>query len=96
VYSLLVVVSRYVNPHVERPFKLPIAVPVVGFLVTAYMLWAAFKDPIEEGGPTGHSFFGGRAVWMILAALVVAAIGIALEKTSGVTSHLEQEVHQEQ
>ncbi|MGA7272872.1 MAG: APC family permease [Acidimicrobiia bacterium] len=95
VYSLLVVVSRYVNPNVARPFKLPILVPIVGFLVTLYMFWAAFKDPIEEGGPTGHAYFGGRALWMIGGAIVVAIIGIVLEKTSGVQSRLEQEVHQE-
>jgi amino acid transporter len=95
VYNVLVVISRYVNPDVERPFKLPILVPIVGAGVTAYTMWAAFKDPIDDAGTTGHQFFGGRAIWMIVAALVTAAIGVALEKTSGVTSHLEEEVHQQ-
>jgi amino acid transporter len=94
-YSLLVVVSRFVNPDVERPFKLPLAVPIVGFIVTAYLLWAAFKDPLEDGGPTGHEFFGGRALWMIGVAAVIAILGVVLEKASGITSRLEDEVHQE-
>jgi amino acid transporter len=94
VYNVLVVVSRFVNPNVERSFKLPIPVPVVGAIVTGYVMWASFKDPIDDAGTTGHEFFGGRAIWMIVAALVTAAIGVALEKASGVTSHLEDEVHQ--
>ncbi|MGH8959469.1 MAG: APC family permease [Acidimicrobiia bacterium] len=95
IYHVLVIVSRVNNPDVARPFKLPLWVPLAGFVVTAYLWWAAFKDPIEDGGPTGHAFFGGRALWMLLASAVVAAIGIALERSSGVVSRLEEEVRQE-
>jgi amino acid transporter len=95
IYHVLVIVSRYANADVSRPFKLPLWVPAAGLVGTAYLLWAAFKDPIEEGGPTGHAFFGGRALWMILASAVVAVIGIALERSSGVVSRLEEEVHQQ-
>ncbi len=95
VYHVIVLVSRFVNPGVERPFRLPLWVPTLGLVVTLYLWYAAFADPIEEGGPIGHAFFGPRALWMIGAAAVVAIVGVALEKTSGVVSRLEEEVHQE-
>jgi amino acid transporter len=86
IYHLLVLMSRFVNPDVARPFRLPLWVPAVGFVLTAYLLWAAFKG--------AHAVYGGRALWMIGASALVAVVGVFLEKTSGVTSRLEEEVQQ--
>ena len=94
IYHILVLMSRFTNPAVDRPFKLPLWVPLLGLIVTAYLWWAAFRDPIEDGGPTGHAFFGGRALWMLAASALVALLGIALESSSGKVSRLEEEVHQ--
>jgi len=88
-YHVLVIVSRYVNPDVVRPFQLPLAVPAVGFLLTIYVWWEAFK------ADDGHSFFGGRAVWIILIAAAAALVSYALRGSSGVEDHLEEEVHQQ-
>jgi amino acid transporter len=87
VYHVLVFVSSFTNPDVHRPFKLPLWVPALGVVGTIYLWWKAFEG--------AHSFFGPRALWMIGVAAVVAIVGVALEKYSGVTSHLEEEVHQE-
>jgi amino acid transporter len=98
VYHVLVVASRYVNPNVTRPFKLPLIVPIVGFLFTMYLWWAAFKDPLDPADPasvTGHGFFGPRGLWIIGGSLVAAIISYALRGTAGVADHLEEEVHQE-
>lgn len=95
IYHILVVASRYVNPDVERPFKLPIVVPVVGFLFTMYLWWAAFKDPIDDSGLTGHGFFGPRGLWMIGGSLVAAIISYAMRGMAGQADHLEEELHQE-
>jgi amino acid transporter len=91
IYHVLVVVSRFTNPDVERPFKLPLAVPIVGFVMTVYVWWNAFL-PFADG----HAFFGPRALWLIfLPALVVAIISVALRGTSGIVDHLDEEVHQQ-
>ncbi len=87
VYHLLVFVSRFTNPEVDRPFKLPLWVPALGFIGTAYLWWKAFEG--------AHGEFGPRAAWMTVAAAIVAIVGVTLEKTSGVESRLEEEVHQE-
>ncbi|MGH8912058.1 MAG: APC family permease, partial [Acidimicrobiia bacterium] len=95
IYHVLVVASRYVNPDVERPFKLPLIVPILGFALTIYLWWAAFKDPIDESGLTGHGFFGPRGLWVIGGSLVAAVISYALRGSSGVADHLEAEVQQD-
>ena len=94
IYHVLVVASRYVNPGVDRPFKLPLIVPIIGFVFTIYLWWAAFKDPIDESGLTGHGFFGPRGLWIIGGSLVAAIISYALRGTSGVTDRLDEEVRQ--
>jgi amino acid transporter len=94
IYHVLVVASRYVNPGVDRPFKLPLIVPIIGFLFTIYLWWAAFKDPIDESGLTGHGFFGPRGLWIIGGSLVAAIISYALRGTSGVADRLDEEVTQ--
>ena len=94
IYHVLVVASRYVNPGVDRPFKLPLIVPIIGFLFTIYLWWAAFKDPLDESGLTGHGFFGPRGLWIIGGSLVAAVISYALRGTSGVADRLDEEVSQ--
>ncbi len=89
IYHVLVMVSRYVNPDVDRPFKLPLAVPALGFLLTIYVWWEAFRP---DGG---HSFFGGRAIWIVFIAAAAAIISYAIRGMSGISDHLEEEVHQE-
>ncbi len=86
-YHALVIMSRFVTKDVERPFKLPLWVPAIGFLGTLYIWWKAFDG--------AHSFFGPRALWMIGGSLVVAILSYALRGTSGVSDHLEEEIHQE-
>ena len=94
IYHVLVIASRYVNPGVDRPFKLPLIVPVLGFMLTIYLWWAAFKDPIDDSGLTGHGFFGPRGLWIIGGSLVAAIISYALRGTSGVADRLDEEVSQ--
>ena len=97
IYHVLVVASRYVNPGVDRPFKLPLIVPIIGFLFTIYLWWAAFKDPLDPSDPssvTGHGFFGPRGLWIIGGSLVAAIISYALRGSSGVTDRLDEEVSQ--
>ncbi len=86
-YHVLVAGSRYVNPDVNRPFKLPLVVPVIGFLLTVYVWYQTFT-----GG--GHDFYGPRALWMILGSAVVAVISYAMRGSSGQADHLEEELHQ--
>ena len=87
VYHVLVVVSRYANPGVERPFRLQIWVPIVGFALTIFLFWKAFEG--------AHSLFGPRALWIIGLSLGAAILCIALQGTSGIDSKLEEEVRQE-
>lgn len=87
IYHVLVVVSRYANPGVERPFKLPVLVPVVGFGLTLWVWWKAFEG--------AHGLFGGRALWIVAGSVVAALLGILLQRTSGIESKLEEEVRQE-
>ena len=86
-YHVLVIVSRYVNPDVDRPFQLPLVVPAAGFLLTVYVWYQAFTDG-------GHSFYGPRALWMIGGSLVVAVLSYVMHGSSGQADHLEEEVHQ--
>ncbi|MGF1666706.1 MAG: APC family permease [Acidimicrobiia bacterium] len=91
IYHVLVIVSRFTNPNVSRPFKLPLAVPIIGFLMTVYVWWNAFL-PFADG----HAFFGPRAaMFILLPSLVVAILSVALRKYSGIVDHLEEEVHQQ-
>lgn len=98
IYHVLVVASRFVNPDVDRPFKLPLWVPIAGFALTIYLWWAAFSDPADPADPAAgnlHGFFGPRALWMIGGSLVAAIVSYALRGTSGVGDHLEDEVQQQ-
>jgi len=89
VYHVLVIASRYTNPDVDRPFKLPLAVPAAGLVFTVYIWWNAFAS---DGG---HAFFGKRAIWMVVGSAVAAVICYAMRGSSGMTDRLVDEVHQE-
>lgn len=98
IYHVLVVASRFVNPDVERPFRLPLIVPIFGFAFTMYLWWAAFSDPLDPDDPAAgslHRFFGPRGLWLIGGSLVAAIVSYALRNTSGVSDKLEEEVAQE-
>ncbi len=91
-YHAIVIMGRFVTTDVERPFKLPLWVPAVGFVATLYVWWTAFGGGTEE---SAHGFFGPRAGWMIGGSAAAAVISYALRGTSGVVDHLEEEIHQE-
>lgn len=74
-WHVLVIVSRFTNPGVERPFRLPLAVPIVGAGGTVVALYYAFKG--------SHYHYGIRSVWVFAGALVIALISYALAPYSG-------------
>ena len=45
IYHVLVVASRYVNPGVDRPFKLPLIVPIIGFRIHHLPLVGGVQGP---------------------------------------------------
>jgi len=84
-YHLLVLGSRYFTRDVERPFKLPLWVPVIGVVLTIVGIYYAFAEV--------HGYFGGRAFWIFVGALVAAVISYALRGSSGVESHLDEDIY---
>lgn len=86
-YHVMVITSRFANPDVERPFQLQLWVPVVGIVLTVLAIYYAFQG--------AHGLFGTRSIWVFASSLVAAIISYALRGTSGVTSHLQEEVSQE-
>ncbi len=89
VYHVLVIVSRFTNSSVDRPFKLPLVVPALGLAMTLYVWWNAFL-PVSDG----HAFFGRRALWMVGGSFVGAVLCWLLRSSSGVVDHLSEEVEQ--
>jgi amino acid transporter len=88
IYHVLVLASRFTNPNVARPFKLPLLVPTVGLLMTVYVWFKAFEG--------AHSVFGERAAkWILLPALVITVVSYGIKGSAGIVDHLDQEVHQE-
>lgn len=69
-WHLLVIVSRFTNPDVERPFRLPLVVPVIGAIGTAFALYYAFQGTHGTYGLMSLYLFGGA----LLAALVCYAL----------------------
>lgn len=85
-YHLLVIGSRFSNPDVTRPFKLPIWVPMIGLVLTVVGIYYAFKG--------AHGLYGVRSIWIFAGALVAAVISYLLRGSSGMESHLHDEIHQ--
>jgi hypothetical protein len=42
-WHLLVIVSRFTNPDVDRPLRLPLVVPIIGAAGTVFALYYAFQ-----------------------------------------------------
>jgi amino acid transporter len=88
IYHVLVLVSRFTNPNVERPFKLSLAVPVAGLLMTVYVWYKAFEG--------AHGDFGTSAVqWILIPAVAITVLSFVLKGSAGIVDHLEDEVSQE-
>ena len=89
-YHLLVIVSRVSDPDVDRPYKLPLIVPIVGALITLYGISVAFGGAhFGEGGfliDTAATLRLGPVLWVFVGSLVAAPISYALRGSSGITS----------
>jgi amino acid transporter len=72
-WHLLVIVSRFTNPEVERPFRLPLWVPIIGAGGTAFALYYAFQGAHGTYGVMSLYIFGGA----LLAALASYALARA-------------------
>lgn len=86
-YHVMVITSRFANADVDRPFKLPLLVPVIGVVGTIVAIYYAFAGV--------HGLFGVRAIWIFVGSLVAAFVAYALRGTSGMEEHLAEEIHQE-
>lgn len=73
-WHALVIVSRFTNPNVERPFRLPLWVPVVGVVGTVVALYYAFAG--------AHGTYGTRALLIFIGAAVAAVLSYALGRSS--------------
>jgi len=88
IYHVMVITSRFWNPDVDRPFKLPLVVPVLGVVGTIVAIYYAFAG--------AHGIFGVRAIWIFVGSLVAAVIPYALRGTSGMAEHLAEEIEQQE
>ncbi len=86
-YHVMVITSRFTNPDVDRPFKLPLVMPVIGVLGTIVAIYYAFAGV--------HGLFGVRSIWIFVGSLVAALAAYALRGSSGMAEHLAEEIHQE-
>jgi amino acid transporter len=84
IWHVLVIVSRFTNPHAERPFRLPLVVPVLGIVGTVVALYYAYAG--------AHGIYGVRSLWVFGGALVAALISYALRGTSGIERGVETEL----
>lgn len=62
-----------------RPSILDIALPM---LLTVLELYIAYRPGIERGGSLPVDWFGGLAIWALLAASVIASIAQRLERSN--------------
>ena len=85
VYHLLVIISRIADPQADRPFKLPMIVPIIGAVATIYGISIAFQG--------AHGVFLPYVLWTLGGSLVAAVISYALRGASGMESRLERELH---
>jgi amino acid transporter len=69
-WHVLVIVSRYTDPTVDRPFRLPLWVPFLGAIGTVIALYYAFAG--------AHGLYGVRSLWVFGGAAVAALISHGL------------------
>jgi amino acid transporter len=84
VWHLLVIVSRFTNPDVDRPFQLPLAVPIIGAIGTAFALYYAFQG--------AHGTYGLLSLYLFGGALLAASVSYALARRQrNLISHAERQ-----
>ncbi len=71
-WHLLVIVSRFTDPGVARPFRLPLAVPIIGAAGTVFALYYAFQGQ--------HGMYGILSLAIFAGALVAALASYALAR----------------
>jgi amino acid transporter len=71
-WHLLVIVSRFTNPDVDRPFRLPLVVPIIGAVGTIFALYYAFQGQ--------HGTYGILSLLIFAGALVAALVSYALAR----------------
>jgi amino acid transporter len=72
-WHLLVIISRFTDPDVARPFRLPLAVPILGAAGTVFALYYAFQGQ--------HGTYGLMSLYVFGGALVAALVSYALAGT---------------
>ncbi|GEL17406.1 APC family permease [Pseudonocardia asaccharolytica] len=71
-WHLLVIISRFTNPHVDRPFRLPLVVPIIGAGGTGFALYYAFQG--------AHATYGIMSLYIFAGSLLAALISYALAR----------------
>ena len=69
-YHILVIVGRVADPDVDRPFKLPLIVPIIGALATIFGIYQAFAG--------AHSAFLPLVIYVLAGSLVAAVISYSV------------------
>jgi amino acid transporter len=71
-WHLLVIISRFTNPDVDRPFRLPLWVPIIGAGGTVFALYYAFQG--------AHGTYGLMSLYLFAGALLAALASYALAR----------------
>ncbi|MFC5995722.1 APC family permease [Pseudonocardia hispaniensis] len=71
-WHLLVIISRFTNPTVARPFRLPLVVPIIGAAGTGFALYFAFQGL--------HATYGIMSLYIFAGSLLAALISYALAR----------------
>jgi amino acid transporter len=74
-WHLLVIISRFTNPDVDRPFRLPLWVPIIGAGGTVFALYYAFQG--------AHGTYGLMSLYLFVGALLAALASYALARRAG-------------
>ena len=89
-FHIVVIVGRVMDPDVDRPYKLPLIVPIIGALITLYGISVAFGGAHwGEGGfliDTASNLKLGPVLWVFVGSLIAAPISYAMRKSSGMES----------
>ena len=73
-WHLLVIISRFTNPDIARPFRLPLVVPIVGAGGTVFALYYAFQG--------SHGTYGLLSLAVFAGALIAALVSYALARAT--------------